>query len=204
LYDLKSIKSMLKNRLPYKRYIHSLGVCDTAARLAKIHNACMEKAQIAGVLHDYAKYLTEYEARQYIKQFEIIIDEVIDSHIDLAHGLIGAELIKSELKIEDQDILNSIRYHTTGRKHMTKLEKIIYLADYIEPNRKFSGIEKIRKVSEYDLDKAVLMALDNSITHVISKGLLLHNDSILARNTLIMDITITQKSIEVIGCSERA
>lgn len=193
--DSKVIKSILKDRLPHKRYIHSLGVCDTAVLLAKRYNVCQKKAQIAGILHDYAKYLTGHEARKYIKQFEIKIDEVIEANVDLAHGLIGAELVKLEFNIDDEDILNSIRYHTTGRKYMTDLEKIIYLADYIEPNRKIHGIEKIRKVAKDDLDKAVIMALDSSIKHVISKGLLIHNNSVLARNALIMEMMSVQSPV---------
>lgn len=188
MYDLDFIKSVLKDKLPRKRYTHSLGVCETAAWLAKEHEEDEKKAQIAGILHDYAKYLTKDEARKYIKQFKISIDYVTDINIDIAHGLIGAELVKNELKIYDKEILDSIRFHTTGREHMTKLEKIIYLADYIEPNRRFPEVNEIRNVAKYDLDKAVLMALDNSIRHVISRGVLIHNNSIAARNSIIVEI----------------
>lgn len=188
MYDLEFIKSVLKDKLPRKRYIHSIGVSETAAWLAEKHKADEKKARIAGVLHDYAKYLTKDEARKYIKQFEIIIDNVTKLNLNLAHGLIGAELVKNDFEIDDKKILDSIRFHTTGRKHMTKLEKIIYLADYIEPNRKFPGIDEIRDTANKDLDKAVLMAIDSSIIHVISRGLLIHNDSILARNDLIEKI----------------
>lgn len=184
--DLEFLKGILKNKLPEKRYIHSLGVCNTAVKLAKIYNVCKDKAAVAGILHDYAKYLSENEARNYIMEFQIEIDEVMDEQIELAHGLIGAELVRRELEIEDTDILNSIKYHTVGRKNMTDIEKIIYLADYIEPNRKFPGIEEIRRMAVHDLDKATLMALNNSINYVISKGLLLHSNSIFARNSLIL------------------
>ena len=146
------------------------------------HKANEKKARIAGILHDYAKYMAKDEARKYIKQFGIIVDNVTELNINLAHGLIGAELVKKDFEIDDKEILDSIRFNTTGRKHMTKLEKIIYLADYIEPNRKFPGVEEIRNTANKDLDKAVLMALDSSIIHVISMGLLIQNDSILARN----------------------
>lgn len=185
--DLEFLKRILKNKLPKKRYIHSIGVCDTAVKLADIYSVSKEKAAVAGVLHDYAKYLSENEARNYIMEFQIEIDEVMDKQIELAHGLIGAELVRRELEIDDTDILNSIKYHTVGRKNMTDIEKIIYLADYIEPNRKFPGIEEIRKIAVNDLDKATLMALNNSINYVISKGLLLHSNSIFARNSLILN-----------------
>lgn len=185
--DLEFFKGILKNKLPEKRYNHSLGVCNTAVKLAGIFDVCKDKAAVAGILHDYAKYLSENEARYYVEQFQIEIDEVMDKQIELAHGLIGAELVRRDLAIEDIDILNSIRYHTVGRKNMTNIEKIIYLADYIEPNRNFPGIEEIRKMALYDLDKATLMALNNSINYVISRGLLLHSNSIFARNSLILN-----------------
>ncbi len=197
MYDLEFIKSVLKNKLPHRRYNHSLGVCESAIWLAKKHDACQNKAELAGLLHDYAKYLNSYEARKYIKEFQIQIDEVIDLNIDLAHGLIAAELIKFEFEIEDEEILNAVRYHTTGRENMTNLEKIIYLADYIEPNRRFPVVDKIRDIAKHDLNKAVLMALDNSIKHVISKGLLIHHNSIFARNSLIMEMASAQSPIEV-------
>ncbi|SHJ82463.1 bis(5'-nucleosyl)-tetraphosphatase (symmetrical) YqeK [Paramaledivibacter caminithermalis] len=184
--DIEFLKSVVKNKLPERRYIHSLGVFETAINLAKIYNVCEKKAGIAAILHDYAKYLSKKEARHYIKKFHIKIDEVIDKQIDLAHGLIAAELVKREFKIVDIDILNSIKYHTIARVNMTDIEKIIYLADYIEPNREFPGVNKIRNVALYNLDKAMIMALDNSIKYVIEKGLLLHTNSILARNSLIL------------------
>lgn len=188
MFDLDFIKSQLKKRLSHKRYKHSVGVSDTAVCLAKIYDICEEKAKIAGILHDCGRYLSEKEARQYLKEFQIEIDEVTNLQIDLAHGVIGAKIAQKEFHIKDKEILNSIKYHTTGRKNMTKLEKIIYLSDYIEPSRKFPGLDKIRSIATYDLDKATLMALDNSIKYVISKGLLLHNNSILARNSLILEI----------------
>ncbi len=189
MYDLEFIKSVLKRKLPRKRYIHSIGVCETAAWLAEKYEVDREKAKIAGLLHDYAKYLTKHEAREYIRHFNIIIDEVMEENIDLAHGLIGAELIKNEFEINDKEILDSIRFHTTGRNEMTKLEKVIYLADYIEPNRKYPGVDDIRNIAHENLDKAVLMALDNSIIHVISRGRSIHIDSILARNEMLKKLS---------------
>lgn len=203
MLDLDFMRSELKKKISHKRYIHSIGVSDTAVGLAKIYDICEEKAEIAGILHDYGKYLSEKEARQFLKEFQIEVDEVTDLQIDLAHGLIGAKLVEREFHIKDENILNSIKYHTTGRKHMTKLEKIIYLSDYIEPSRKFSGLDEIRSVAMYDLDKATLMALDDSIKHVISKRLLLHNNSILARNSLILEIASAQSSDKIIRYNKK-
>lgn len=180
------IKKILSKRLTPKRYKHSIGVHDTALKLAKLYDVSEEKAAIAGLLHDYAKGLSYSEAIYYIKKYAIKIDEVIKEQIDLAHGFIGAELIKEELNIRDEEILEAIRYHTIGKEKMSKLEKIIYLSDFIEPNRFYLGVEELRTVALSDLDKATLLALNNTISYVINKNNLLHINSILARNSLLL------------------
>lgn len=184
--DIEYAKKLLKKRLSPKRYTHSVGVCETAVKLAKLYNVSVEKAKIAGLLHDYAKDLSDEEIKRYIKEFNLSLDKLLRSHINLAHGIIGAELVKREFKIIDNDILNAIKYHTTGRKNMSCLEKIVYLADYIEPNRNFPGIEEIRRVSFLNLDEGVLLALNSSITYIIKKGRLLHENSVFARNSIIL------------------
>ncbi|MDK2918044.1 MAG: hypothetical protein PWQ37_777 [Candidatus Petromonas sp.] len=185
MVDIEHLKEILSKRLTPARYKHSLGVCETASKLAKLYGVSLEKAEISGLLHDYAKDISKDEAKIYIKKYKITIDKVIAKQIDLAHGMIGAELVRHELGIEDPEVLNAIRYHTTGREEMSKLDKIIYLSDYIEPNRDFPGVEDMRKMALTNLNKATLLGLDNSIQYVLSKGNLLHINSILARNSLI-------------------
>ena len=105
--------------------------------------------------------------------------------INLMHGLAGSIIAKHIMGIEDEDVLNSISYHTTGRKNMTILEKIIYIADYIEPMRNFPGVDELRKIAYSNLDEALLLSFDNTIKYVITKGQLLHLDTIEARNYIL-------------------
>ncbi|WIF96187.1 bis(5'-nucleosyl)-tetraphosphatase (symmetrical) YqeK [Caminicella sporogenes] len=184
---MEYLTSQLKKRVSSKRFIHSLGVSETAEKLAKLYNAPIEKAKIAGLLHDYAKDLQDDEAREYIVQFGLKLDDVLKFDINLAHGQIGAELVKRELNISDSDILNAIKYHTTGRENMSILEKIVYIADYIEPSRDFPGVDELRQAAFSNLDEGILLALDKTITYVVKKGKLLHLNSILARNSIIVN-----------------
>jgi predicted HD superfamily hydrolase involved in NAD metabolism len=186
LLQSDEIKKILKSKLKRKRYVHSLGVQKTAEQLAKIHNESVTKASIAGLVHDCAKNLSGKELLNYAKQFDILVDGVTKIQPELLHGAIGAEIAKRELCIEDDEILNAIRFHTTGKAKMTLLEKIIYLADYIEPNRNFNGVETLRKVALSDLDQATLMAFNNTIKYVVSNNGLLHPTTIFARNDLLL------------------
>ncbi|MBF8982157.1 bis(5'-nucleosyl)-tetraphosphatase (symmetrical) YqeK [Lutibacter sp. B2] len=186
--NLEEIKSVLKNRLKHKRYIHSLGVERTAVELAKIYGVSCEQVSIAGLLHDYAKNLSDNELRCCAKEFEISIDDVFINQKGLLHGFVGAELIKKDFNIKDDEIINAIRYHTTGRGNMTLMEKIIYLADYIEPNRNFEGVENIRSDAFENIDHALISAFDHTINYVILKGELIHPLTITARNDILMKL----------------
>ncbi|TCO79024.1 bis(5'-nucleosyl)-tetraphosphatase (symmetrical) YqeK [Marinisporobacter balticus] len=186
MLHIEKMKEILKDRLTEKRYIHSLGVQESAIKLAKIYNVSIEKASIAALVHDCAKDLSEDMLLNYAKQFDILVDSVESHQIGLLHGCVGAELVKIEFGIEDSEIINAIRFHTTGKENMTILEKIIYLADYIEPNRSFNGVDQLRKTALSNLDKAVIMAFDKTINYVIQKGELLHPTTIVARNFLLL------------------
>jgi len=185
LLNIEIISLVLKNRLNEKRYLHSLGVMKTAEELAKIYDAPVEKAIIAGLVHDCAKNLNSNQMLKYAFKFDILLDGVTNHQIQLLHGHIGAELAKNEFGINDIDILNAIRFHTTGRENMSTLEKIIFLADFIEPNRAFPGVDKLRNMALFNLDKATFMALNHTIKHVITKGELLHVSTVHARNFLL-------------------
>lgn len=184
--SIDMLKIRLKERLTEERFKHSIGVYQTCLRLAKIYKISEEKAAIAGLLHDYARDLSEIELREYINQYKIDIDDIINNQIVLAHGYVGAELIKNELDILDEDILNSIKFHTTGRMNMSELEKIVFLSDYIEPNRSFPKVDEFREIALSNLDIATLMALNNTIFYIINKGHILHPLSVMARNSLLI------------------
>ncbi|MBN2261185.1 MAG: bis(5'-nucleosyl)-tetraphosphatase (symmetrical) YqeK [Clostridiales bacterium] len=167
---IEKIIDELKRILSQKRYEHSIRVFHTAVELAKIYDEDIEKTSLASLLHDYAKCFDDATLRKIIADEDIVLDEVLSENIGLAHGLASAIIAKKTYHIEDQDILNAIQYHTYGRPNMSRLEKIVYLADYIEPDRKFAGLEDIRKVAREDLNQGVLMALNASVKYILSKN----------------------------------
>lgn len=179
------IDNYLKANLKDSRYIHSIGVSETAEKLALIYGCDMKKAKLAGMVHDCAKNLSDDEMLKMAIEHNCHVDNILKTNVSLLHGAVGAIIAKERMGIDDQEVLNSIIYHTTGKENMSLLEKIIYLADYIEPNRNFDGVELLRKVAFEDLNRAMLLAFDNTINYVLLRGQLLHLNTVKARNYLI-------------------
>lgn len=165
--DIKQIRKGIKEDLDKKRYEHTLGVAYTAASLAMAHMSDIEDAYVAGLLHDCAKYLPGEEKLKRAKENNITINEAAMKNPDLLHAELGAILAKEKYGINDEDILNAIRFHTTGRKEMSLLEKIIYIADYIEPNRKdIPGLSKARSIAFKDINAAMAFVSGNVLKHL--------------------------------------
>lgn len=181
----KQISHRIKKMLSSERYLHTLGVKETAMRLSERYGCDTEKAAVAALLHDCARDISNELLLQLAERFGILVDDVLKKQAVLLHGPVGAELSRRIFNINDKEILRAITIHTTGDIEMSKLEKIIYIADYIEPNRSFPGVDKLRAVAFRDLDKAVLLALNNTIKYVIKKKWLLHPKTVLARNFLL-------------------
>ena len=181
----KAIEERLRELISKERFQHSLGVADTAAKLAERWGASREKARIAGLVHDCGKSPSKNILLKRVLEFGIVMDEIEKEEPQLLHGHVSAELALREFGIDDQDVLASIRYHTTGRVPMSLLEKIIYLADLIEPGRDFPGVDELRDLAGQDLDAAVLRAMDLTLIHVIQRGLLIHPRTVAARNWLM-------------------
>ena len=157
----------LQSALSLPRYIHTMGVVKTAKKLAGRWQADEKKAMTAALLHDCAKDYPEQMKRRFCKEFHVPIDPVMDQAIDLCHGPLGAEVARREYGVTDEEVLNAIRYHTTGRPEMTKLEQIIFIADYIEPNRNpFVGLEEGRVLAYEDLNLAMERILKDTIAYV--------------------------------------
>jgi predicted HD superfamily hydrolase involved in NAD metabolism len=174
------MKIDLEQKLTQKRYLHSLRVCETALKIARIHNGNEKNTIIASLLHDYAKCMDKNLYAEILASENLSMDPVMIENPGLAHGYVSAILVSRRYGISDNNILNAIRYHTCGRPAMTQLEKIIYLADYIEPARDFPGIESIRKVVYKNLDQGMMLALDTSIAYVKQMNQKVHSDSIRA------------------------
>ena len=166
-YDFESLQKKLKKELDNGRFQHTLGVMYTAAALAMAHDADVVKAQVAGLMHDCAKCLSDEERIHICKKHQIPISKVEKKAPHLLHGKVGAYLAKKEYGIQDSEILHAISVHTTGCKEMSLLDKIIFVADYIEPGRdKAPRLAEIRKVAFEDIDACVLMILEDTIQYV--------------------------------------
>jgi predicted HD superfamily hydrolase involved in NAD metabolism len=168
--DRAEMVKKLKSKLTEKRFVHSIGVEYTAATLAFKHGADVEKARIAGLLHDCAKCIPTDEKLKKAKKIGLSINKSEKKNPDLLHGKLGAYIVKEKYGISDKEILSSITYHTTGHPDMCLLDKIIFVADYIEPNRKMiRDLTEIRKEAYEDLDKCVIHILKNTLEY-LDKG----------------------------------
>lgn len=177
MLPIETMQEKLQSALSVKRYIHTMGVAEEAGKLAEIYGTAKDrqKARVAGLLHDCAKDYPEGMRLRFCKEYKVQVDEIMQKQTDLIHPFLGAEVAKREYQVLDEDILNAIRYHTTGRVGMTLLEKIIFIADYIEPNRKkFGGLDEARRLAYLDLDQAMEYILENTIAYVKARGRLLH------------------------------
>lgn len=181
--NLIQMDEKLKNTLSERRYIHSIGVMESAISLAERFGEDIDKARIAGLLHDCAKEVDKDEAVELCDELGIEIDDAKRVQKGLLHADLGAELVKTEYDISDSEIYDAIKYHTMGRENMTMLDKIIYLADFIEPSRRdFEGLTELRKLCMEDLDEAMLFAINLSISFVLNKGKVLHKQTLATRD----------------------
>lgn len=187
--DLKNILIQLETMLPKHRMIHSKGVAQSAIRLSEIYDCNKEKSYIAGILHDCAKYLNEEQVEYYVNKYNIKLDEYEKNNIALSHSIIGSVIAKNEFNITDEEIIDAIRYHTTGKEDMNKLEKIIYMADLIEENRVYPGVEELRQLAyNKQMDEALLKSFDNTIKLVIKRKQTIHPRTIEARNYILKQL----------------
>lgn len=169
----------LKKELDRQRFEHTLGVERTAREMARVFGEDEEKAALAGLLHDCAKCMP---LSQMIKASRNVdVDPVMKASKALMHAVAGRCVAQEVYGVQDEAVLDAIRWHTTGRANMTRLEKIIYLADVIEPNRKpYPGLDELRALCMQDLDAALRMALRMSLEHVKEQGKTLHPDTLAA------------------------
>lgn len=167
----EEIREKLQEVLKASRYQHSLGVEEVAHDLAVIYRYEEDKASLAGILHDCAKYLSDEELIQECELNQITITEVERQCPFLLHAKVGALFAQTKYGVKDIEITDAITYHTTGRPAMSLLEKIIFTADYIEPYRKpLPRISEIRQTAYLDLDYAVFMILENMIHYLQETG----------------------------------
>ena len=187
---IDEIRDKLQGTLSPKRFSHSLGVMETSVKLASLFGVDVKKAELAGLLHDCAREIKNEEILKLCREHNIEVDEVCEQEPKLLHGPVGAVVARKEYGIEDEEILGAIYCHTTGRKNMNALDKIIFLADYVEPGRDFSGVEKVREVVFEDLDKGMVVSLISIIKHLAKKKQLIQKDTIDTWNFIITNMAL--------------
>jgi predicted HD superfamily hydrolase involved in NAD metabolism len=175
---------LVKPQLTDHRYLHTIGVMETAIKLAERYGADVKKAELAAIFHDYAKFRPKDEMKQIIVE-QSMPPILLEYNSELWHAPVGAFLAEKEAGITDSEVLDAIRYHTSGRIGMTRLDKIVYLADYIEPGRHFPGVDEVRAIAEEDLDKALIQSMKNTIQFLMKKNQPVFPDTFNAYNSIV-------------------
>lgn len=189
------IENDVKSVLSEYRFTHSLGVAKKAIELAKIYGVQEEIAKKVGIAHDIAKEMTDEEMIEYAKANNIRIDEIETVKPSLLHGKIGADIAAKKFGFT-QDMINAIKWHTTGRENMSMLEKIIYVADKTEENRKGTrfNLEKSRELSTQNIDETLIFLMNEFITYNIKNEWLIHPETINARNYILLNESKMRKN----------
>lgn len=179
--DIEQIKYNVKEQLSEKRYLHTLRVMKVALQLAKQYGVSLEKVQQAALIHDYLKEASPQELKMIIKTSNEQKD-MLDYHSVLWHGPAAATITPATFGVTENEVIDAIRYHTTGRPCMGDVEKIVFIADYIEPARSFPGVDEVRLVAKQSLEEAIRKSLSNTITHLIQQRSTIHPLTFAAYN----------------------
>ena len=177
----------IKKRLNPDRLYHSLNVADEAKKLAKHYGADEQKAFTAGLLHDILKNTPDSELLQYFERNGIMLTETERASRKTWHAMAGADFLRRELHVTDEDILSAVRWHTTGRAGMTLLEKVLFVADFISADRDYPGVERMREKAYVSLEDAMLEGLQFTINELVENAWPVHEDSIRAYNELVIN-----------------
>ena len=180
--DLEALRSEMERRIPARRFLHVLGVEKQAVLYAKRLGEDVEKAAAAALLHDVTKCCTDEEHMAIAKKYNVPMTELERKSPKLYHAITGAAVAKYELGITDEEILQAIYYHATAKEGMSTLCKIVYLADFTEENRDYEGVEEIRKQVEESFEGGYLYALEYTIYELMGKKVLIHPQTLAARN----------------------
>lgn len=179
-------KKIIENRLSKARFTHSLNVSKEAVRLAKMYEADVSKAEVAGLLHDITKEISIKEHLDIISKYNWNLSEIEKLKEKLLHSISGMLYLKNVLKIQDQDLLNAVLYHTTARENMSILEKVVFVADFISEDRDYDGVEQIRKAANLSLESAMIEGLSFTIKDLVEKGSPIATNTFLAYNEVII------------------
>lgn len=181
MFDIDKIKKDLKDNLSEYRYNHSLNVALVCVELANIYGVDSDKAYLAGLVHDIAKEFSEEEFNYYIKKYNL---PLLDNEFNkLKHSYVGAVFLKEKYNMDD-DICRAVKLHTIASSDMKLLDKILFVADKIEPGKDYPGIEEEREVAKKDIDRALLLCLENNYKKLVSKDKKMYPDSLVVLDNL--------------------
>ena len=188
-YNFNKLKEIVKSKMSLKRFTHTLGVVEMSEKLAKIYNADIEKCKVAALLHDICKEMD----MEYIKNIckNNFMNELSKEDLEnneILHGFAGAYYVKTELGINDKEILNAIKYHTVGAKNMTLVEKIVYIADAIEYGRNYPSVVEIREETFKNLDKGILMEIEHKEKYLESIGKKSHPNTYKFKKEILKEL----------------
>ncbi|RTE08520.1 bis(5'-nucleosyl)-tetraphosphatase (symmetrical) YqeK [Paenibacillus whitsoniae] len=183
----EALIAAVKEQMPERRWLHTLGVMETSVMLAERFGGDAEKADLAAILHDYCKYWPVQEQAKIIRENGLPQD-LLDYDKELWHSHAGAFIAHSQFGIDDEEVLDAIRYHTSGRENMTLLDKIVCLADYMEPGRDFPGVDNIRELAKTSLEQALIAGFDSTISFLLAKGKRIYPLTVLTRNDLLQQL----------------
>lgn len=185
MWDEYRIKEYLKTVLKESRYNHVMGVVKVAEELAIINNVDLYKCRIAALCHDIAKNMSHNELRNIINENSIVLTLEEEETPELWHGIVAPIMASEKLGITDKEILSAIRWHTTGKKNMSTIDKIIYIADMIEPSRNYQSADYIREETYKNLDKGLLEGINHTIKYLIESNSYIDRNTIDARSNII-------------------
>ena len=180
-------RSIIRALMGDYRYTHSVNVAAEAVALARLYGCDEKKAYTAGILHDVTKEVPKDEQLQIIADGGIILDDVQKNAPKLWHSISGSVYVQSRFGITDEDIINAIRYHTTGRANMSLLEKIIYTADYTSAERSYNGADIMREKSRESLDEAMIFSCQFTLQNLSEKRAAIHPDQLFCYNDLVLN-----------------
>ncbi len=188
MMDKQQMIESIRSGMPERRWQHVQGVISTSIMLAGRFGADPDKAELAAILHDLAKYWPVDRMEEAIREEGADLG-ILSYDKELWHAPAGAWISRRDYGVTDVEVLDAVRYHTSGRVGMTLLDKVVCLADYMEPGRDFPGVDGIRELAGTDLDAALRAGFDSTIRFLLEKGKVVYPLTLAARNDLITTIT---------------
>ncbi|GAB6990715.1 bis(5'-nucleosyl)-tetraphosphatase (symmetrical) YqeK [Paenibacillus pini] len=183
-YSREELIKAVSEQMPAQRWQHTVGVMGSSIKLAERYGADVQQAELAAILHDVAKYWPVKRMEAVIKDNNLSKDLLFYDK-PLWHAEVGAYVAEHDYGVTDTEVLDAIRYHTSGRIGMTLLDKVVCLADYIEPGRDYPGVDRIRSLAEISLEQGLIAGIDSTINLLISRGQIIYPLTVFARNDLI-------------------